>query len=181
MGIKGILGGIGKISFPFIAAAATGGSAPLIGMAAQAVGKALGLDKVEATQDGIEKVISADPDALLKLKQADQEFQLAMEKLGFDSIEKLAEIDADDRASARAREIAVKDSTPRVLAFLVTIGFFGLLAWLAVKPVPDMSKDIIIAMVGVLGTAWIGIVNYFFGSSSGSSSKSATIDKLLSK
>ncbi len=170
MGFKNIL----KCAFPFLAAGASLGG-PLGAMAANAVGQALGIDKVPPTPDGISDAIAAaqskDPDALVKLKAAEQDFELQMKKLGFDTVEKLEQLDVEDRANARAREIAVKDRLPAILALLVTGGFFSLLGVLSFRAVPSDSATILNVMVGSLGTAWVGVINYYFGSSSGSAAK----------
>jgi hypothetical protein len=161
-----------KSAFPFISTAASLGG-PFATMAVNAVGKALGVDNV--TPDNVDDVIatatSKDPDAMLKLKQAEQEFQLQMQKLGFENVQKLEEMASADRASARAREMSVRDKTPAVLAYAVTAGFFSLLWLLAFHSVPVQSERILDVMVGSLGTAWIGVVTYYFGSSAGSAEK----------
>lgn len=174
-------GGILKNMFPFISAAASlGGPAGV--MAANMIGKAIGVDKIEPTPSGIEAAITAaqakDPEILLKLKQVEADFQVKMQELGIESVEHLEQIAADDRANARARQIAVKDYIPGTMAISVTAGFFGLLAFLILREIPATSHDVIIAMVGTLGTAWVGIVTYYFGSSKGSSDKTSLIEKL---
>lgn len=178
MNIKGIF----KSAFPFISAAASLGG-PLGNMAANAVGQALGVDKVQP--DGIEDAIAAatskDPDAMQKLKQMEQDFQLKMAQLGYESVEKLEELESQDRASARAREISVRDKTPAILAYTVTAGFFGLLWLLAFHSVPQQSERILDVMVGALGTAWIGVMTYYFGSSSGSAEKTQLLAKANGK
>lgn len=177
MSFKSVL----KSAFPFITTAAQLGG-PLAVMAANAVGGAIGIDKVDPSPGGIEAAITQaqikDPDALLKLEEAERGFQVQMQKLGFENVEKLAAIDAEDRASARAREIALKDRLPAILSIGVTLGFFTLLALLAFRTIPDTSREIVVAMTGTLGTAWIGIVNYYFGSSAGSARKSDTISNI---
>ena len=84
MGFKDVL----KKAYPFIATAA-GMGGPLGTMAANAVGKALGVDKVEPTTEGVTAAITqaqaADPDALLKLQQAEDSFKLQMTQIGIDS------------------------------------------------------------------------------------------------
>lgn len=175
MGIKSIF----KSAFPFISAAASLGG-PLGTMAANAVGKAIGADKPLAADDIADAIAVAttkDPEAMLKLRQAEEDFQLQMTKLGFDSAEKIEEIQSADRANARAREIAVRDKIPAILAIAVTVGFFSLLALLAFHEIPAAAHDILMTMIGVLGSAWMGIVTYYFGSSAGSAEKT----KLLAK
>lgn len=167
MGLKDVF----KSAFPFISSALNAGG-PLGTMAATYVGKALGVEKIDpaAVPDAIAKAV-VDPDTMLKLKQCEQEFHEHMAKLGFDHVEKLEQLAAADRASARSREMAVRDKTPMILALFVTIGFFGLLGLLAFHQVPAQSERILDVMVGSLGTAWIGIIGYYFGSSAGSAEK----------
>ena len=126
----------------------------------------------EKTVDAVKTAISgASPEQMLALKNADAEFSLKMQALGFEHVEALEKLEMEDRASARQREMAVKDWTPSVLGYIVTVGFFGLLAYLATHDVPNTSERILDVMIGSLGTVWIGIINYYYGSSSGSSRK----------
>jgi RsiW-degrading membrane proteinase PrsW (M82 family) len=100
-----------------------------------------------------------------------------MAALGFDSVEKLEKIAADDRANARAREVSVRDKTPMILSFSVTGGFFGLLFLVAFHSVPPEAHDILLTMIGSLGMAFSGIVGYYFGSSAGSAAKTEILAK----
>lgn len=165
-----------KKTVPFIASALPVGG-PLATMAVNIVASKLGIDpaKIKPDVSGVESAIAEaqikDPDALVKLQQAEQEFELQMKKLGFETAVKLEELDVADRASARAREIAVKDKSPARLAAGVTFGFFGLLALIIFIDIPTNSATVLNVMTGSLGTAWIGIINYYFGSSSGSAKK----------
>ncbi len=95
-----------------------------------------------------------------------------------------------DKADARQREevIATSDKAPLInkitlpiLAAFVTFGFFGILAYMLKYTVPPENKDILNIMLGSLGTAWVGIVTYYFGSSSGSKDKDQQISDLISK
>jgi hypothetical protein len=76
----------------------------------------------------------------------------------------------ENQISARNLAIANKSKIPEFLSVVITIGFFGILCYmLAMESKPN---DTILIMLGSLGTAWIAIVNYWFGSSSGSAYKS---------
>lgn len=166
--------GILKKAFPFIEAAASAGG-PLAVMAAQAVGKAIGADKpVDPTPEGIAKAIQDagfTPDQRAALMQHEADLKQELDKLGYQTLDDLTKLDNDDRANARARQIALKDITPTVMAILITAGFFGSLWWVFVYGVRAEVHDLAMTMLGVLGTAWLGVTTYYFGSSAGSAKK----------
>lgn len=167
-------------ALPFITAAASGPPALAL-MAATAVGQALGSSNIAPTIEGVTEAIAVatakDPEAMVKLKQVEMDFQLKMKELGFDSEAKLEEIAAADRANARFREISLRDNIPALLAIFVTAGFFGLLTLLVFKSIPDSTNEILFIMVGSLGSAWIGIITYYFGSSANSARKTELMAK----
>lgn len=68
-----------------------------------------------------------------------------------------------------------------ILGAAVTIGFFGLLATMIFRVIPTENQQVVNIMIGSLGTAWISIVNYYFGSSAGSAAKSLIIDAMAKK
>lgn len=95
-----------------------------------------------------------------------------------------------DVQDARQREtvIAIDDKAPLinkitlpVLATFVTIGFFGILVYMLKFTIPDQNKSVLDIMLGSLGTAWLSIVGYYFGSSAGSKDKDAQISTLINK
>jgi hypothetical protein len=153
-------------------ALATALGGPLAGVAVQQISASL-LGKPDGKDAEIASAISSGgADALLKLKQADNEFAEKMKGLDVD----LEGIAAKDRDSAR--QLAVHDViTPRFLAVIVTCGFFGVLAYLIKFGKPEAGGDVLLVLVGSLGTAWTSIVAFYFGSSAGSQAK----DKMLAK
>lgn len=154
-------------------ATALGG--PLAGMAVSAVSKAV-LGKPEATEQELEQAAAKfnDPDVMLKLKQAESEFAERMKKLDID-LESLA---AADRASARQREVSIRDWMPRVLAIVYTIAYFAVLRFLWTEPVLPDAKDLITTLFGILSAAQMAIIAYYFGSSAGSAKKSEIIETM---
>jgi len=148
---------------------------PLGGMAARVVSKVV-LGRDDGTDEELSAALqTASPDTLLALKKADQDFKVRMKELDID----VDKIHAADRASARDREIKTGDSwTPRLLAAGVTAGFFGVLFHLMANGiVEDAGGNALLIMLGSLGTAWTGIVAYYFGSSAGSRAKTDLMAK----
>src|SRR5882762_1356231 len=142
---------------------------PFGGLAGTLLAKALGTTDPKAMEAAI---TSTDPDILLKLKQADNDFKVQMDTLQI-SEEKLA---FDDTASARAREMAVKDTTPRNLAYIYTLGFFAVLGGQFAITLMHLHLDptalrLIDTTTGVLFAMLLGTKEYYFGSSAGSAAK----------
>ncbi len=65
---------------------------------------------------------------------------------------------------------SVEGKTPDILAIILTLGFFGILGYMFVSP-QEQYNNALMAMLGALATAFLSIVNYHFGSSSGSAKK----------
>lgn len=149
-------------------ATAVGG--PFAGQATSAIMGALGLTGSDPAA-AVAAVAAATPDQLLALKKADNDFATAMEALDI-SRDKLV---YDDRASARVREAAVKDITPSVLAYGLTLGFFGLIGAAIALPFPEANQNILTMLMGSIGTAWVGAMAYYFGSTAGSREKNTML------
>jgi hypothetical protein len=151
-------------------ALATALGTPLAGIATKVITDALLGDGFEnATDDMLASAVqSASPDALIKLKEADLQFKRDMARLEID----LEQINAQDRANARKRETDTGDLwTPRLLAGGVTAGFFGVLVWLLANGIPASGGEALLVMLGSLGTAWAGIMAYYFGTNAQSGRK----------
>ena len=149
---------------------------PLGGAAGAVLAQALGAP--DASEKALGAALAgATPDQLLAVQKAEQEFELKLRELGIENLEALEKIAADDRASARDREKAVRDRTPMLLAFGVTAGFFGVLGFMLVRDIPQGSRDVLNVMLGALGTAWIAVITYYFGSSAGSEHKTELLSR----
>lgn len=149
---------------------------PLAGAATAALSDKL-LGKPDASQQDIQKVLEGtlSPDNLLKLKQAEQDFQAKMAEIGVD-LERIAE---QDRESARNRQVALKDWVPSALALALAASFFVLLFLMLTRTIPDANKDAFNILLGMLGGSLATVMTYYFGSSSGSAKKDETLAKAL--
>jgi hypothetical protein len=58
----------------------------------------------------------------------------------------------------------------------VTLGFFGIMVMMFFNQI-DSNNPAILMMLGSLGTAWTGIIAYYFGSSAGSQAKTDLLSK----
>jgi uncharacterized membrane protein YccC len=70
-----------------------------------------------------------------------------------------------------------KDLLMYILGGLIVVGFFGLLGLLVFNPAPVDNKDLLNITIGSLIAAFATVVNYFYGSSKGSSDKNEMINK----
>jgi hypothetical protein len=136
------------------------------------VAKALGNGDAKAVEAAI---VSGDPDALLKLKEAEQSFTLQMEQLGIQR-EQLA---YNDTANARAREIALHDNTPKYLAYAV-VGFTALIEGYALlHGLPnDIDKVIVGRILGTLDSASVLVLSYYFGTTASSRRKDDALTEI---
>jgi hypothetical protein len=152
-------------------ATALGG--PLAGIAVKTLSNVL-LGNEDGSEEDVKAALeSATPEQLSAIKRIDADFKVRMKELDID----LERISAGDRDSARKREISVGDHTPKVLAAIITLGFFGILFWMFIYGVPKNGNEALLLMLGALQTAFTGIIAYYFGSSAGSKAK----DDLLTK
>ena len=153
------------------------GAVPVVGGALEAVSDAL-LGHPNGTEDELEARVTNWTDAdELALKTAEQAFTASM----IDKAVAIEQLNAADRASARQREVATKDWTPRILALALTVGFFSLLTMMSFHPVPAANKDVLNTLLGALGGAWLTVVTYYFGGSQGSDVKTAILGRVAEK
>jgi hypothetical protein len=148
---------------------ATAMGGPLAGMAVSAISKAIGVDPTEVSDLIKNNKLSADQIAQVKI--AEIELQKQAQELGL-NFEKL---EVEDRKSAREMQSKTRSLMPPILAGTVTVGFFGIMVMMFIGKV-DSANPAILMMLGSLGTAWTGIIAYYFCSSAGSQAKTDKID-----
>jgi hypothetical protein len=146
---------------------------PFAGLAVETISKVMGInpDQVKETIES-GKLTS---DQLTQLKEAETQIKARAQELGLD-FEKLA---VDDRKSARDMQSTTRSYLPPILAVLVTLGFFGILLSLMYGAVAKTEEVMI--MLGSLGTAWTGIIAFYFGSSAGSQAKDRLLQQSIPK
>jgi hypothetical protein len=154
---------LGQIA-PSIATALGG---PLAGVAVKTLSSALFGHEDGTEQQVSDALSSATPDQLATIKKIDADFKVRMKELDID----LERISAGDRDSARQMQRDTKDWVPKVLAVVITLGFFGILIWMLLNGMPKTGTEALLMMLGALGTAWTGVVNFYYGSSAGSKAK----------
>lgn len=172
-----VIGFFRKVA-PWVAAAAASALPGPIGMAAKVVANIIQKPVAANMGEIAAAVAGATPEQLAAIQSADQQFQLNMQKLGFQHEEDLAQSAYADRASARGREISLRDRMPAILGIFVTLGFFGLVVLLAFHAFPDKTRDVLMVLIGALAVGWKDVMGYYFGSSAGSDDKNAIINNL---
>ena len=143
-------------------ASALGG--PFAGVAMNAICSALLGKEVTNADESVlaDAVLTANPTTLVKLKKADQDFKLKMHQL-----------DVDDRKSARSLATAVGMMPQVMLSVIYTIGYFYLIYGLGSGDItiPENVNQQFTILLGIMTAAQAQIMNFWFGSSSGSKAK----------
>ena len=156
---------VAKIGLPLL-----GAVLPIPGGAAigTALASAIGAN---ADPESVLAALTSNADAQLKARQFElthQETMLQIQ-LKYETDQYAAEV--SDRSSARGMQVSTRSLTVPILGFAITAGFFGILAFMLKYDVPAGSRDVLNIMLGSLGTAWLCVVNFNFGSSHSSQAK----------
>lgn len=142
---------------------------PLAGMAVQAIGSAMGM--TDATGERINEVLTSGNmtgEQVAAIKKAELELKAKLAELQI----KPEEIAAQDRQSAR--EMAKVNMLPQmILSAIYSVGYFTLLYQFATGElvIPLQNRDLLMPLLGVMTAAQVQIMNFWFGSSAGSTMK----------
>jgi hypothetical protein len=145
---------------------------PFGGMATKFLADKL-LGDEDASEEQIEKaVLGANPDTLVKIRELDNDFKLELKRIG------LAEkqLVVDDRQGAR--KLFSVDKRPQIILSGMFIGgYFTLVFALIIGAVKiDPHQEILITtVISVLTAGVANIMQFWFGSSSGSKDKTAQL------
>ena len=140
---------------------------PLAGLAVEAVAKLTGHTLADTQALLNNGKLTADQ--IASVQQAEIALKAQAQSMNLD-FAKLAEADME---SARTMQTTTRSWIPGFLAIFITAGFFGIMAALMFGYV--QKSDELMLMLGGLGTAWTGVVHFYFGSSSGSQAKDQMI------
>ena len=119
-------------------------------------------------------IAAATPDVFAKIREAEQTYKTALLNAGV----KLEDIAANDRNSARQREMSVKDMVPRNLAYFL-IGSTVAIIVGTLLGYTKVDSGLAGTLIGYLISETKSAVQYYFGSTSGSSSKNEILDKAI--
>jgi hypothetical protein len=146
--------------------AALGG--PVGGVASKFIADKL-LGKPDADIEEIEQaILTSSPEQLSKLKELDNQFKVEMKKLNID----IFALEVEDRGSAR--QLFKVDKTPQMaLSGLFIIGYFVILGLLLSGSIAisEQLEAPIMLLIGLITREVPTIMQFWFGSSSGSKDK----------
>ena len=151
-----------KVVAPSLGAALGG---PLGGLAGQILGQLVAGGKPADVEAAI---LEQKPETLLALKKLDQEYKLKLEELGVEE----KRIEMADRVSAR--DLAKVNMRPQMaLSFLFIGGYFMILAAFFVGDIqiPQEVREPFLILLGVITANVPSIMQFWFGTSSGSQRK----------
>lgn len=141
---------------------------PLGGAAASFIADKLGIQ--EKTIEAVSDVLNSgklSPDQISSIKLAEIDFKKFLETNKI----KVEEIAAADRNSAREMLKTTRSYVPATLTFGITIGYFVVLLGMMTKMFTVADSQVMLIMLGQLGTAWGVTIAFWFGTTSGSKDK----------
>lgn len=146
---------------------------PLAGMAVKAISTAV-LGREDGTEDDISTAMaSADPQVLARLKEADIQLKRDLAAANV----KLEEIAGADRASARQMQSATNSTMPAIIAAIVFLVWGSVMYAVFTNALPETNRDLIMRALGILDSALLAILYFYFGSSAGSAEKTRLLNR----
>jgi hypothetical protein len=140
----------------------------MLGAAVEAVGSALGLS--EKTEQTVKDALSSGrltPEAMLALRQADNDLKVKLEELGI----RAEELAVKDRGDARAMQIATGSWVPSVLAMTLTVCYLMIICLLLTGTMKLWDNPTLTLLLGGLTSGFTAVLGFYFGSAHQSEKK----------
>jgi hypothetical protein len=163
---------------PMLGSAVAGKAGELVGVIAKnVITSVFGLPE-NANENDLINTLKTNPEALLKLREAELAFQ---QKLVDAEIE-FEKIAANDRDSARKMQIATGSKFAELLAIFI-IGFTCFICFYILQNgVPNNVSEMVAgSILQLFMSLSVSIIGYFFGSSIGSKIKTDGLAQVISK
>jgi hypothetical protein len=143
------------------------------GLASSLISGVLGCeDSPEAIQQSIRPLTPAQITALKKVEM-DHRDRLIELSIKQDEVQIKAIDDARQREMAVVKATGKKDWNLYILAYAIVLGFSFIVGLMIFKKLPAESMGPVNQLFGFLGAGFMGVINYFFGSSKSSADKTA--------
>lgn len=145
---------------------------PAGAVAANVLGKVLKIDSptTNAVQDALNK-LTLSPEVQAQLQQAEEQYRLQMQSMGFQHEEELAALAEKDKESARNLQVATRSITMPILAYVAVIVLAFCIYMTGFRNLPSSGHDAIMILLGLVVAIVKDVYGYFFGSSAGSDEK----------
>ena len=173
MDMKDVGGLIGKAA-PMLGMLVGGPAGPIVAAVSSMISSALGCDN---TPEAINANLATNPDAYVKLKEIELQNAAQLQQMVLTHTQAMAQIDANDRDSARKREMAIGGYITPILAILAMLTAIGLVYYIVVgKATADQdAREYINLIIGYVFAIVTQVMNYYFGSSASSARKDDAI------
>ena len=138
---------------------------PFGGMAGKFIAESMGVDEADLP----DTLAGANPETMLKIKNLDAEFKVKLRELDISE----EQLHAQDRDSARTMATNTSLLPQGIIAAVFITGFITVL-YMVFKGDAEIDgpmKDAALMLLGILSAGVTQIMNFFFGSSSGSKQK----------
>jgi hypothetical protein len=169
---------LASVAAPILGGALGGPAGAIIApLVVNSIGAALG---VPPTPDAISAAIKADPTGSAGKIAAVEAAQGA-------AIKSATQAYLDDVANARATEVQYVQSGSSVswgapvVSVIIVLGFIGslLILFFMHSDLPDRVFQLLNITIGILGTTFVQVCNFWLGSSQGSAEKSSQIGSMM--
>lgn len=149
---------------PDIAKAILSGGATLPSLALKAVSDVVG-SSINSETDLSDFVIGANPETMMKIKQANNSFKIKMRELDIEL--ETAEL----KNQEQAREQHKTSIMPSVVTVGMTLIVAGLFYALFAKILPDNNRDVFYLLTGQASALWGASITYWVGTTRSSHDK----------